>query len=332
MSKLVFAVPSKGRLQEQCADYLADCGLAFVKESGARGYSARIKSAPDVEVRLLSASDIARALRAGEVHIGVTGEDALREADPGLARTSLVRALGFGPADLVLAVPQSWLDVQTVEDFAEVAELHRTRTGRRLRVATKYLAQAQAFLDAHGVGDYRLVESLGATEAAPANGAAEAIIDITTTGATLLANHLRPLADGVILKSQAHLVASRAAPWDEAATRAFSAMLEVIEARQRAKSLRLLRLAPGPEGAAPIIARAKELGCALNEDTAAEGALLELYCPAAKVLSVCAALRALFGGAISVVQVDFLFDRFDQTFERVRSSLSLNVQIREVEK
>jgi|CXWL01.1.fsa_nt_gi ATP phosphoribosyltransferase len=314
----VLALPSKGRLQEQAGAFLADCGLKL--SQGARNYAARIESMPEIEVRLISAGEIARALSAGEAHAGVTGEDVLREADPGLARTIPVRPLGFGAAELVVAVPDSWLDVTAMSDLAEVAALHRARTGQRLRVATKYLAQAQAFLDAHGVADYRLVESLGATEGAPAAGAAEAIIDITTTGATLVANHLRALSDGTILRSQAQLVASRAARWDEGAHAAFARLLDVIEARGRAKAMRLLRVAPGPEGSEPMIARAADLGCKLA--SAAEGALLELYCPADKVFSVCAALQNLFGGAIGVFEADFLFERPNATHAAFKAALA----------
>lgn len=314
----VLAIPSKGRLQEQASEYLADCGLKLTQ--GARNYSARIASIPEIEVRLISASEIARAIASGEAHVGVTGEDVLREADPGLARTIPVKPLGFGRADLVIAVPDSWLDVTRVSDLAEVAALHRARTGRRMRIATKYLAQAQAFLDERGVADYRLVESLGATEGAPAAGAAEAIVDITTTGATLVANHLRTLSDGTILKSQALLAASRSALWSDDAHAAFARMLDQIEARSRAKTQRLLRVAPGPEGAEPMIARAAELGCRLASPTP-EGALLELYCPAEKVSAVCAALQNLFGGAIGVFEADFLFERPNPAYAAFRAAL-----------
>ncbi|MES1202400.1 MAG: ATP phosphoribosyltransferase [Pseudomonadota bacterium] len=308
---LVLAIPSKGRLQEQASAYFADCGLPLRQDGGARLYSARIPALPEIEVRMLSASEIARALTMGEVHAGVVGEDGLREVDPEFARAFTVKPLGFGHADLVVAVPQSWLDVTTMGDLAEVAALHRARTGERLRIATKYLVQGHAFLEARGVGDYRLVESSGATEGAPAAGAAEAIIDITTTGQTLAANHLRIVADGLILKSQAQFAVSRTAAWDEAAHAGFAKLLDTIEARARAKGQRLLRVAPGPEGADPMIARAAELGCQLA--SAAEGALLELYCPAEKVFAVCAALQNLFGGAIGVFEADFLFERPNPT-------------------
>src|SRR5277367_3968966 len=128
----------------------------------------------------------------------------------------LLRALGFGQADLVVAAPKSWIDVDTMADVDEVAHLYLARTGRRLRVATKYLVQARAFFARHGIADYRLVESGGATEGAPAAGLAELIVDITSSGDTLAANSLKVLDDGVILRSQAHLAASPRADWDEA--------------------------------------------------------------------------------------------------------------------
>lgn len=309
---LVLAIPSKGRLQEQASDYLADCGLSLVQEGGARGYAARLKGVDGVEARLISAGEIAQALRSGEVHLGMVGEDGLREADPDLAHSILLKPLGFGRCDLVVAAPQAWLDVATIADLAEIARLHRARTGARLRIATKYLNLAHRFLDARGVTDYRLVESAGATEGAPAAGVADAIVDITTSGATLEANHLRPLSDGVILRSQANLAASRSAAWSPAALSALEALLDIVEARARAKAVRLLRLAPGKQSLEVMLARAGELGCRLA--AAPDGALLELYCPVENVFSVCSALQGLIGGAIGVFEAGFVFERPNEVY------------------
>lgn len=234
---VIFAIPSKGRLKEQVEAWLADAGLRLEADGGERGYRARIDGLLGLEVRLISAGEIARALAAGEVHLGVTGEDLLREQGEDLdARVLLLRALGFGRADLVVAAPQSWLDVETMADLEEVAHDHLARTGRRLRVATKYVAQTRAFFARHGVGDYRIVESAGATEGAPAAGAAEVVVDITTTGATLAANHLRTLADGVILRSQAQLAAGLGADWGEERLATTRRLLSLVEARARAKA------------------------------------------------------------------------------------------------
>ena len=238
---LIFAIPSKGRLKEQVEGWLADAGFRLEMAGGERGYRASLAGLPGAEVRLLSAADIAAAVDAGEVHLGVTGEDLLRERGEGLdERVMLLRALGFGRADLVAAVPKSWIDVETMADLDEVAHLRMTRTGRRMRVATKYLAQTRAFFAAHGIADYRIVESGGATEGAPASGAAELIVDITTTGATLAANNLKILADGVILKSQAQLAASLTAKWSADQLATVRRLLGVVEARARAKGIATL--------------------------------------------------------------------------------------------
>ena len=188
-----------------------------------------------MQVRLLSAADIADALDTGEIHMGVTGEDLLRERGEDIdARVLLLRALGFGRADLVVAVPKSWLDVDTMADLEEVAHDFVARTGRRMRVATKYLTQTRTFFARHGIADYRITESGGATEGAPAAGSAELVVDITTTGATLVANGLKVLSDGVILKSQAQLAASLRAIWDAGALAAAERLLRIVEARAAA--------------------------------------------------------------------------------------------------
>ncbi len=212
--KLVFAVPSKGRLMEQTTELLAARGLTLRKTAHARGYRAGFDELPDVEVALISASEIATLLRTGAVHFGVTGEDLVREtmtdAD---ACVTLVSPLGFGQADVVVAIPNFWLDVRTMADIDTIAGPFRARHGRRLRVATKYVNLTRRYFAAHGVTDYLVVESLGATEGTPASGTADLIVDITSTGETLRANGLRILDDGVILRSQANLVRSKAATW-----------------------------------------------------------------------------------------------------------------------
>jgi ATP phosphoribosyltransferase len=233
---LVLAIPSKGRLKEQAEDWLADCGLPVRVAGGARGYAAKLGGLPEIEVRLLSAGDIASGLYTGEVHLGVTGEDLLRELAHDLDdKVMLVQPLGFGAADLVVAAPKSWIDVDTMADVDEVAHLFLARTGRRLRVATKYLTQTRAFFARHGITDYRIVESGGATEGAPAVGAAELIADITSSGATLAANGLKVLADGLILASRAQLAASLAAEWDPAHLSAARRLARILEARARAR-------------------------------------------------------------------------------------------------
>ncbi len=214
MSTLKLAIPSKGRLKEQAEEFFANAGFRIEALGGSRGYFARIPTLPDVEVRLLSASEIASSVIAGDVHVGVSGEDLLREQAGDLDRVvHLLAPLGFGRADLVVAAPKSWLDVETMADVDDVAARMEASTGRKMRVATKYVRSTRRFFTAEGVGHYRIVESAGATEGAPAAGVAELVVDITTTGATLESNGLKILRDGVILRSQAQLAASLGADW-----------------------------------------------------------------------------------------------------------------------
>jgi ATP phosphoribosyltransferase len=210
----VLAVPSKGRLQENAEEFFARAGLKLVKPRGAREYRGAIAGVPGVEIAYLSASDITAQLAQGGVHFGVTGEDQIRETIPDVdARVVLLDKLGFGDANVVVAVPQAWIDVRTMADLDDVATAFRATHDRKMRVATKFVNLTRHYFSQHGIIDYRIVESLGATEGTPAGGAAELIVDITTTGATLRANGLKVLDDGVILKSQANLVSSNAAPW-----------------------------------------------------------------------------------------------------------------------
>ena len=250
---LIVAVPSKGRPKEQVDAWLADCGLDLQVDGGARGYIASLKGAPGVQVRLLSAADIADALDAGEVHLGITGEDLLRERLDMESRILLLRPLGFARADLVVAVPKSWVDVESMFDLEEVTSDYLARTGRRMRVATKYVAQTRAFFARHGVADYRITESGGATEGAPAAGAAELVVDITTTGATLAANGLKVLGDGLMLRSQFHLAASLRAGWTAQQGAAAERLLRVVEARAAGKTHAALAWPVDRPEAEPVI-------------------------------------------------------------------------------
>jgi ATP phosphoribosyltransferase len=208
---ITLALPSKGRLKDESLAALQRAGLTVAQAGDERRYRARIEGRDDVEVAFLSASEIARELGQGAVDLGISGEDLLRETIPeSEKRIEIAARLGFGRADVVVAVPEAWLDVDTMADLDDVAADFRQRHGRRLRIATKYWRLTQQFFSSqHGIQVYRIVESLGATEGAPAAGSADIIVDITTTGSTLRANHLKVLDDGVILKSQACLAVSR---------------------------------------------------------------------------------------------------------------------------
>ena len=208
---LTIALPSKGRMKDDAIAVFDRAGLTVSAIGNDRSYRGRIEGMEGVEIAFLSASEIAREIGAGAVDFGVTGEDLVRES---LARADekaeISSRLGFGHADVVVAVPDIWKDVDTMADLGDVAADFRARHGRRLAIATKYWRLTQNFFSTrHGIQLYRIVESLGATEGAPASGAADIIVDITSTGSTLKANHLRILSDGVILKSEACLVRAR---------------------------------------------------------------------------------------------------------------------------
>ena len=300
-AELIIAIPSKGRLKDQVEAWLADCGLGLAVNGGARGYLASLSGLPGAQVRLLSAADIADALAAGEAHLGITGEDLLRERGELEQRILLLRALGFGRADLVVAAPRSWLDVDTMADLEEVAHDYLARTGRRMRVATKYLVQTRAFFARHGVADYRIAESGGATEGAPAAGAAELIVDITTTGATLAANGLKPLADGLILESQAQLAASLKAAWSVPQLGVAERLLRIAEARAAALTQALL-IWPGT--GKPTEAKAVDRLVATGASRRPNGLMIET----GRAAEAAAALTESGLGPVTISAPDFVYE------------------------
>ena len=211
---LVIAVPSKGRLKEKAAALFEAAGYTLRVKGHERGYRGQLDGLPDVAVEYTSAAEIVHQLRAGRVHLGITGEDLVREALSDVDSTvEFVAPLDFGHADVIVAVPECWLDVSRMADLEDVAEQFARNHGRGLRVATKYMNLTRRFFAKKGVTGYRIVESDGATEATPATVTSELIVDITSTGTTLKANHLKVLEDGLILKSEAHLIAAKRAGW-----------------------------------------------------------------------------------------------------------------------
>jgi len=209
---LLLAIPSKGRLKEKALKIFAKAGMLVEQPADARSYRGSLRGIDGIEVAFMSAAEIAGELIAGNVHLGVTGEDMVREANADADQFTRFKAkLGFGQADVVVAVPQTWVDVETMADLDDVAAGFRRRHKRQLRIATKYWQLTQGFFADHGIAMYRIVESMGATEGAPAAGTADVIVDITSTGSTLRANGLKVVRDGLILKSEANLIQSRTA-------------------------------------------------------------------------------------------------------------------------
>ena len=238
MKKLVIGLPSKGRIQELSEQFLAQSGLSITRSGGIRNYQGNFEEVNDVEIVFLSSSEISKELASGAINFGITGLDLVHEnvvnADEQILAIS---PLDFGHADVVLAVPVAWIDVVTMEDLNDVAADYRSRHGHRMRVATKFLRLTTDFFARHGITEYRIVESVGATEGAPAAGTTEIIVDITSTGSTLRANDLKILDDGLILQSQAHLFVSQNAAWDTETHKIANQFISFINIGLKARSL-----------------------------------------------------------------------------------------------
>jgi ATP phosphoribosyltransferase len=322
MSALVLAVPAKGRLQENAEAFFARAGLKLVKPRGVRDYRGAIADFDGVEVAYLSAAEITQQLAQGAAHLGVTGEDLVREMIPDAdSKVVLIEGLGFGYANVVVAVPQAWIDVRGMADLDDVATSFRLTHGRRMRVATKYVNLARAFFAAHGIIDYRIVESSGATEGAPAAGTAELIVDITTTGTTLAANGLKVIDDGVILRSQANLVAARAAAWGEGERATARLLLDRIAAHARARAYREVRTRfPGCDDKLLTAARQK-FGVETPFGGPTSSGMLTLQCPPREVHALANFLREHGAQAVAVADLDYVFTRDNPLYAKLEAGL-----------
>ncbi|GGC20417.1 ATP phosphoribosyltransferase [Marivita lacus] len=220
-------VPSKGRLMEKTFDWFGARGVTLTRTGSEREYAGAVEGVEGVDLVLLSAGEIPRELAAGRIHLGVTGNDLIQEKlvqwDQ---KVEPLVPLGFGQANLIVAVPQCWVDVDTLDDLDGAAAAFRARHGFRMRIATKYHRLVRDYLRRGGVADYQLVDSQGATEGTVKNLTAEAIADITSTGETLRANHLKILDEPPILESQATLFRSRLAEKSDADRTVLRALIE----------------------------------------------------------------------------------------------------------
>lgn len=224
---LKLGVPSKGRLQDETIRWFGERGVTLERVGGDREYRGTVGGVEGIELVLLSAGEIPGELVAGRLHLGVTGQDLIRERLPRWEeRVRELAPMGFGRADLIVAVPSFWVDVRDMGDLDAAAGAFRARHGHRLRVATKYHHLVREFFERQGIADYQLVDSQGATEGAVKNLTAEAIADITSTGSTLRDNHLRILDDGLVLRSEATLFLSRGAPWGDEASAALDRLCD----------------------------------------------------------------------------------------------------------
>ena len=329
--KFVLALPSKGRLQEQCINFLSGCGFDVRRVGNGREYVARMVGVDDVDVIFLRPEEIPNRVEQGDAHAGLTGEDLYREYGEGTPTSTLVMSkLGFGGARLVVAVPQSWVDVASMGDLDEAAMLFHQRHGRSLRVATKFTRLTRAFFADSGITEYSLVESSGATEGAPASGVADFVVDLTSTGTTLAENHLKEISGGTVLQTEVCLIASlRNAPWSQKVIAAFEHLVEQIEARIRATSRLVLRFSVPNKASAELKQQLTDkYGCVLSlwsetpaPPSAAGRIAVVAYCQRAKLYGVVKFLKSLDAGGIIVDRGEFIFEGSSPAFETFKQAL-----------
>jgi ATP phosphoribosyltransferase len=319
----VIAVPAKGRLQEYTESFFARAGLALVKPRGVRDYRGTITDLPGVEVAYLSASEIAQLLAQGAVHLGITGEDLIREMIPAAdSKVAFLQELGFGQANVVVAVPQAWIDVRDMNDLDDVATAFRLKHDRKMRVATKYVNLTREFFSSHGVTDYRIVDSSGATEGAPAAGTAELIVDITTTGATLAANALKVIEDGTILRSQANLIAARGASWGTQEREIARLVLDRIGAQARARAFREVRCRFRGCDEALLAEMRERFGVVLPLGGPTSSGMFTLHCPPERVQALASLLRDRGAESVTVADLQYVFARDSALFAKLEAALS----------
>ena len=195
-------IPSKGRLKKQVEKFFLEKGLELVKVGSSREYLAEFKEEKNIQIILLAASDLPLEIKKGNLDIGITGRDLVFEKILDWQKWVVeLQQLGFGNADLVIGVPQFWIDVNHLDDLDEVAYFFRKKYSRCLRIATKYQNITREFLIDKQITNFEIVESQGATEGAIVNGIADVVVDITSTGETLKQNKLKTIEDGILLKS-----------------------------------------------------------------------------------------------------------------------------------
>jgi ATP phosphoribosyltransferase len=232
----------------------------------------------------------------------------------------LIGGLGFGEANVVVAVPRAWIDVHSMADLDDVATAFRLKHERKMRLATKYVNLTRKFFAAHGVADYRIVESAGATEGAPAAGTAEFIVDITTTGTTLAANGLKPI--DVILRSQASLVAARAAHWGSGARETARVVLDRIAAQMQARAFREVRTRFAGCDHALLAELEQRFGVATPFGGPTSSGMLTLHCPPGRVHALASLLRDKGAENVTVTGIDHVFARSNPLFAKLEAALA----------
>ncbi|MBK8026037.1 MAG: ATP phosphoribosyltransferase [Chloroflexi bacterium] len=327
--QITFALPSKGALAEPALSFLSDCGLR-VDKPNPRQYTGVIAQLPAISVLFQRVNDILYKVADGTVELGLTGLDVVRE-QPFDEVIVVHEDLRFGQCKLIVAAPESWIDVSNMVDLAEVAHDMREQHGRNLRIATKFTRLARKFLYEHGIHQFTLVNAEGAIEAAPTIGYADVIIDLTQTGTTLRENHLKPLDDGIILESQACLIGNRSALRNSTAKREVTRLLlEYFDAALQGKKYYQLTVnirGEDPQDIARRIA-ANPVTRGLQGPTVApiyggepNWHTVTLIIASRDLLSAIDHLRRAGGTQTTVTPVRYAFMEYSPTFRRLQNVL-----------
>jgi ATP phosphoribosyltransferase len=326
---LIMALPSKGRLHEQVVDFLNACGFGVRKQGDGREYVAKLSGIDGVSIIYFRPDEIPARIELGDAHIGLTGEDLYREYGEGQHASHLLMPnLGFGDARLVVGVPQSWIDVSTLNDLDEAAILFHQKHGRSFRVATKFARLTRAFFAENGIVEYTLVESAGATEGAPAGGIADLIVDLTSTGATMAQNHLKEIEGGTVIRSHCCMIASlQEKLWSRGTLGALEHVVEQVEARMRAKDTMVIRFAvPHESGSQTLRTLVTKHSCTVNslrtqEDQSEKRDHAVALCSPAKVNAAAHFLRSAGAGEIIVDRSEFIYQGASAAFDAFREVL-----------
>lgn len=327
---LRLALPSKGEMEEPTLRFLESCGLA-VERPNVRQYTASIGGLPQALVIFQRSADIPAKVEEGSADLGITGLDSVREfCREGSDLLVLVEDLGYSSCELVVAVPDAWVDVITLSDLVDLS-LELREKGRELRIATKYPRLVQQFFSSHGLTYFTLVESSGAMEAAPTMGYADLIVDLTSSGTTLRENRLRPLVGGTILRSQACLIGNRRSLRGEETLDTTKTILELIEARRRAAgyySVTANLRGSSPEAVARhIMAHPQAAGlqgptlAKVHSPQAQDWYAATVVVPRQHLLVVIEHLRRIGGSGITVTPASYLFADKSLAYEQLLKDL-----------
>ena len=324
---LIVALPSKGRLGDAADQFLGRAGLQIYKPNQ-RQYTATIPSLPAADVVYQRPRDIVSKVAEGLADIGVTGLDNVLEYGEDSADIMVIDRLGFGKCELLLAAPDTWIDVASIADLADLSQRHQER-GAQLRIATKYSNLVKSFMYRQGISHFLLVHAEGAMEAAPRMGYADLIADLSETGTTLRENHLRPIEGGTIIASEAVLIGNRRT-MRRSTTKleTLREMLELIEAHRRARQFVSLRANISGESVAdvqgrilanPALSGTKGPGVvAVASPSGADQRWFEttLLVQSDLIHKTMQHLRNLGGTDIIVTRPNYVFDEKSETYDR----------------